>query len=179
MSAEPKPSLEALSAALNARFRGPLMAFFLRKVRHREDAEDLTQETFARLLASPQAADLNSAEAFVFKVATNLLRDRARRQSVRGWQVPVPEEGNPEETSEGLVEDRAPERVLLGREELALALRALNELGERTRDIFILARLENMKQKEIAALFGLSVSTVEKHLIRATQHLAKRFGESE
>lgn len=172
-SVHPEPD-PGRAERLNARYRGPLMSFFLRRVRHREDAEDLTQETFARLLSSPEASRLENPAAFVFKIAANLLRDRSRRLAVRGPTTPLDDEDFDKKV-EALVEDRAPERVLLAREELTLALKALGELGERTRDIFILARLENMKQREIASLFGLSVSTVEKHLIKATYHLAKRF----
>lgn len=168
---------EELLAMLDARYRGPLMSFFLRRAGNRDDAEDLTQETFVRLLASSEAGRLENAEAFVFQVAMNLLRDRSRRLAVRGHRLSLSDDETIHETIADLVEDRAAERVILGREELALALKALDELGERARDIFILARLENMKHRDIAALFGISVSTVEKHVMRATLHLAKRCSE--
>ncbi|MDE2306564.1 MAG: sigma-70 region 4 domain-containing protein, partial [Gammaproteobacteria bacterium] len=45
---------------------------------------------------------------------------------------------------------------------------------DRTRDIFVLFRLEHMKQKDIAALYGIAQSTVEKHVMRAVMHLATR-----
>ena len=51
---------------------------------------------------------------------------------------------------------------------------ALTELHPRTRDVFVLHRLEQMKQAEIAGLFGISVSSVEKHIARALEHLATR-----
>ena len=51
---------------------------------------------------------------------------------------------------------------------------ALRELPERTRHIFILARLENIKQVEIARGMGLSISAVEKHLRIAMAHLFQR-----
>jgi len=47
-------------------------------------------------------------------------------------------------------------------------------LPERTRDIFILFRVEKMRQAEIAKRLGVSVSAVEKHVIRAAAHLARR-----
>ena len=72
------------------------------------------------------------------------------------------------------MEDRDPERVLLARESYAEVLAALDELGQRTRDIYVLFRLESMKQKEIAALFGIARSTVEKEVMKATLHLALR-----
>jgi DNA-directed RNA polymerase specialized sigma24 family protein len=48
----------------------------------------------------------------------------------------------------------------------------LDALGERVKNVFILFRLEGRKQKDIAALYGISVSTVEKHIMAATLHLA-------
>jgi RNA polymerase sigma factor (sigma-70 family) len=55
-------------------------------------------------------------------------------------------------------------------------LRTLDELGPRTRDIFVLFRLERMKQKDIAALLGIGQGTVEKHVMKAVLHLAARNG---
>jgi RNA polymerase sigma-70 factor (ECF subfamily) len=74
------------------------------------------------------------------------------------------------------MENRTPERTLIARAEITDVLRALDELGERTKDIYVLFRLEAMKQREIAALYGLTVKSVEKHVMRATLHLAIRFG---
>jgi len=56
-----------------------------------------------------------------------------------------------DEFNSELVEDRSPERVALGAATLAEVLQAFEELSELTRHIFILYRLENMKQKDIAA----------------------------
>jgi RNA polymerase sigma factor (sigma-70 family) len=53
---------------------------------------------------------------------------------------------------------------------------ALREMPERTRTIFILFRLENMKQREIADMLGISVRTVEQHVIRASAWLRERLG---
>lgn len=172
---------ETLLARLDARYRGPLMTFFLRRVRSRPEAEDLTQETFLRLIRSDEATHLVNADAFVFQVAINQLRDRNRRHTVRvgAAGVGLSEASDPlsdaiRGTPHPLIEEITPERVLLGYESLEKALLVLGELNERTRDVFLLFRLENLKQREIAELFGISVSAVEKHVIRATVHLAKR-----
>lgn len=167
---------ESLRRQLNARFRGPLMSFFLRRVQNRAEAEDLTQEVFARLLGSPME-EIERADAFVFKIAANLLRDRARKASRWRFNDKAPvDDSLIHELTRDLVEDRSPERVLLGEEQLAQALKALDELGERTKNIFILFRLEHMKQRDIAELYGISPSTVEKHVMKATLHLALRLG---
>lgn len=173
-SADGDPAVSA--AALDARFRRPLMKFFMRRVRDVRDAEDLTQEVFARALNSGDLARVERPDSFLFTVATNLLRDRHRSAVRRGGSgtpgASVTEAAEPQE-------DRGPERVLLGYESLAEVLAALHELSERTRDIFILFRLENMKQKDIATLYGVTPRAVEKHVLKAVTHLARRFGEGE
>ena len=63
------------------------------------------------------------------------------------------------------------ERSLLARQRIASAAQVLAALPERTRQIFILYRLEGMQRKAIAAAFGISVSAVEKHIAAATKSL--------
>jgi len=75
---------------------------------------------------------------------------------------------------QGVAEESSPERVLSNQQQLATIVTALGELAERTRDIFVLCRLENMKHAQIAELLGISVSAVEKHLSKALAHLARR-----
>jgi RNA polymerase sigma factor (sigma-70 family) len=161
------------AAELDARFRRPLMKFFLRRVHHLAEAEDLTQEVFARALSSGEVGSLQRPDSFLFTVATNLLRDRHRANLRRMPVSPITTE--PVE----LVEDRGPERVLQGYESLSEVLSILDELSERTRDIFILFRLENMKQRDIALAFGITIKAVEKHVLKAVTHLARRWGGGE
>ena len=160
---------------LDSRFRTALMTYFLRRTGNRCEAEDLTQETFARLIGSASFDHADEANAFVFRVASNLLRDRAR--TARRKRPPASFEiASADEIAQRLAEDRGPERVLIGRESLSQVLDCLGELGERTKSIFILFRLEGMKQKDIAALYGIGLSTVEKQVMAAMLHLARRFG---
>ncbi len=177
MSAKHDPAQEqALLTEIFGRFRAPLLAFFLRRVGNRLDAEDLMQETFARLVGSESFDRAEAAPAYIFRVAANLLHDHRRRQAVRK-QKPFsafdPE--IVEKIANWIVEDREPERVLIGQENLDAAYRCLDDLEERTRNIFILYRLEGMKQKDIAELLGISLSTVEKHCMIAMASLAARF----
>lgn len=178
MSANEKVTIaEDLRMRLDARFHGPLMSFFMRRVKDHADAEDLTQETLLRVIRAQAFERIERAESYVFKVAVNLLRDH-KRLSYRFHPtacVPI-EEAVASELESQLVEDLSPERVLLSKDSLNEALALLEGLGERTRNIFVLFRLENMKQKEIAALYGIGQSTVEKHVMRAVMHLAARHG---
>jgi len=160
--------------ALNQRFRAPLLAYFFKRVHDRAEAEDLTQEAFVRLALHPDQNNGETIHAYVFTIAANLLRDRARvRQSrhAAGHQALNDIHVN---SAPSLVEERTPERVLLAREALRDVVAALGELSERTRDIFMLSRLERVPQREIAALHGITVSAVEKHIIKALAHLGAR-----
>jgi RNA polymerase sigma-70 factor (ECF subfamily) len=166
-----------LRARLDSRFHAPLMAFFLRRIRDRADAEDLTQETLLRVIGAQAVTRVEHAESYVFTVASNLLKDHRRKSQRFEPAICIPiEEAVASELEAQLVEDLSPERVLLSKDSLQEALALLEELGERTRDIFILFRLENMKQKDIARAYGIGQSTVEKHVMRAVMHLAARQG---
>ena len=172
ISAGPSAALE-----LDRSFRGPLVAYFLKRVKSRNEAEDLTQEVFVRLLNHPDKNNGLTIEGYVFTIAANLLRDRAK--SVAAAVQKQAHSLNPLDEKDAfnanLIEDRNPERVLVGRQTVQDVLEALAELGERTRDVFILARLENVQHREIAAMYGISVSAVEKMMMRAMAHLGARF----
>ncbi len=155
---------------LERRFRPALMAFFMRRIGNHAEAEDLTQEVFARVMSMP-AGQMAHAEAYVFQTAANLLRDRGRREKVR------------HEYRDGVlsqpeyrIEPLDPGRVLAARESLGQVAAALKEVPERTRSIFILYRLEQMKKRDIANAYGISTSAVDKHLMKAMAHLLSRVG---
>lgn len=164
---------------LAARYSAPLLSYFLRRIRDRSQAEDLVQDALLRVIRASECEVIEHPESYVFKVAANLLKD-SRRHAVRH---PTVTRAAVEEEAEGgldetLVDERSPERVLDGETSLAQVLQALGELNELTRNVFVLFRLEHMKQKDIAALYGIAQSTVEKHVMRAVVHLARRCGRS-
>lgn len=176
-SAHEIASPPSLRSQLAERFHAPLISFFRRRIADRSEAEDLAQEVLLRAIAASRLETVEQPDAFIFKIAINLLRDRKRRELREGATVRVPiGDALANGLEAPLVEDLSPERVLLSRESLADALRSLEQLGERTHDIFVLFRLENMKQRDIAALYGIGVSTVEKHVMRAVLHLATKYG---
>ena len=153
---------------LSERYRQPLIAYFQRRVTSRSEAEDLTQEVFLRLVKRLDVQKLDNPEAFLFTTAVNLLRDRFRRgQTQRSHlaEVSLQQPG---------IEELSPERVFDSRQHLAKVIAALEQLDERSRDAFILHRLEGMKHAQIAELYGVSVSSVEKYIIKALAFLAER-----
>ena len=178
-TAPDKGPAEQLRSELASRFRRPLVTFFLRRIKDRSLAEDLTQDVLLKVVRASERGQIERADSYVFKVAINLLRDHRRRALRAGPTLFLPiEEDLDGHLETQLVEAISPERVLLSEDSLADVLRSLDELGELTRNIFILFRLENMKQKDIAALYGIGQSTVEKHVVKAVLHLADRYGSS-
>lgn len=174
---------DAEARKLVARFRRPLLSFFLRRVDEPDEAEDLTQEVFLRIVRREETVPLENPETYIFRIAANLLRDRARRSASRhlvehdSLDAPTTEMGRVGPLVRNLIEDLGPERVLLSQESLTEVMQALDELGGRTRDIFLLCRLDKMKQRDIALLYGMTVSAVEKHIAKAGLHLTRRFGK--
>jgi RNA polymerase sigma factor (sigma-70 family) len=170
--AAPSWSRESLLADLDRRFRLPLLAYFSRRASSSAEAEDLTQDVFERVLKSVRSRPVENPEALVFHIAVNLLRDRARRARRHGVEETLPAEAVTE-VSDAFTVDLSPERVVLGELALAEVLAALEKLSPRTREMFYLYRLENRKIREIAELYGISPSAVEKQVARALVQLTR------
>jgi RNA polymerase sigma factor (sigma-70 family) len=161
-------------AALIVRLRPALVAFFLRRCREPAEAEDLAQDVVVRALARARWISAEQARSYIFRIALNCWRDRGRRMLTHGIVVDWDDE-----IALGIAEGNWPERVLSGKQELECIVTALRELSQRTRDIFVLCRLEKMKQADIARLMGISVSAVGQHLAKALAHLARRTSPDE
>ena len=146
-------------------WRPALMSFFMKRVHDRTEAEDLTQEVFARLFGGA-GAKAAGYPGYVFQVAANLLRDRARRAKVRSDYRDAVDALYGQE-----IDWVDPEMVATGRDMLSRLAVGLEQLPERTRHIFILYRVENIEKRMIAESFGISTSAVEKHVARALAHL--------
>src|SRR5262249_48696035 len=116
---------------------------------------------------------IRNADSYVFKIAINLLRDRARSARRHGAEEPLPAD-TVAEFADVLAVDLSPERVVLGERTLEEVLAALDELSERTRAMLYLYRLENLKIREIAELYAISPSAVEKQVGKALLHLTRR-----
>jgi RNA polymerase sigma factor (sigma-70 family) len=159
----------AYLADLDRRYRVPLIRYFGKRIREAFDVDDLVQEVFVRLMRQATLESVTQIDSYVFQTAANVIRDRARRQAAR-------HRSEHDELSEGNTpaDDLSPERVLLGTEELARAVAALQELPDTTRRVFVLRRYEGMRHEEIAVQLGMSVSGVRFHMAKAKAHVARR-----
>jgi RNA polymerase sigma factor (sigma-70 family) len=148
------------------RDRAPVLRrFFRNRLPDREDADDLVQEVFVRLTRADDVSGLRNPAAWLQRVARNLLFDRARSGEARQVQLRVP-------MDEAQLPAIAPEQTagieaqdMFHRYEAALAA-----LGERSREVFLLHRIDELTYREIAARLGITVATVEYHMMRALAH---------
>lgn len=155
---------------ISRQFRPALVAFFGRRVGSHAEAEDMTQEVFTRLAQSNVEA-FDSTEAFIFRIAINLLHDRSRRERVRAVHRTAIEQDS------GMAVDTLdPYRITAAREMLGTLWAAIQTLPEPTQQIFILYRVENIDKQTIADNFGYNVRTIEKHISKALVFLARRLG---
>jgi RNA polymerase sigma-70 factor (ECF subfamily) len=167
--AQPAQRLDRLEG-FYTRYRKVVRQYFLKRVHNHAEADDLTHDLLLRIAQRMQREDIENPEAFLFTAAANLLRDRGRHQQiVDRYLADAPAHA---ENFEAL----SPERVVVSKQSLEQLLRALKELDPRARDVFILHRLEGMKYADIARLFGLSVSSIEKDIMKALVHIAKYAG---
>lgn len=150
----------------DGRLRQALIAFFSRRVSTLAEAEDLAQDVFIRIARAPRD-DAPMPDAYIFRIAANLLRDKGRRERVRASY----REARAVEDFLG-VDLLDPHRVAEGREDLERVARTIAGLPEKTRRIFTLYRIEHIDKHAIAESFGLSVRMVEIHVQRALVALA-------
>lgn len=164
---------QALVGALSAQFRPVLHRYFRRRRLPDKDIEDATQEVFMRLSRRQGLAGMSNVPGYLFETAASVAIDQQRRANVR--QSDAHESYDDQFHA---VADHAPDHVLEGQESLGLLLAALLELPERTRNVFLLARLEDMRYVEIGQRLGISVSAVEKHVLKAMTHVIERVRRS-
>ena len=168
-----EPSDDSALADSGARFTPALRAFFSRRAPV-SDVEDLVQEVLLRIQKRKPAPIVNNVEGYLFEVAANVLIDRSRRDRTRrrSDHCELQDFHHP-------VDEMSPERVLQGREQIARVLATLEALPERTRRVFILVRFEEMSYKLVAQRLGISVSAVEKHVMKALRQLHARLRDED
>ncbi|MHB8283331.1 MAG: RNA polymerase sigma factor [Caulobacteraceae bacterium] len=131
----------------------------------RPASEDALQDAFVKLDGYRREHAVAHPKAFLVRVAINLALNERRRMSRR-------DHGDLSTRTEFLSDDQPlQDEVLAARERLHVVSTALMTLPARTREVFLMHRLEALRYKEIAERLAISVSAVEKHIARATLRL--------
>lgn len=144
-------------------YHGPLVRYLTRRLGDRDWAEEVAQETFLRAL---RQRELSNERAWLFTVATNLVRDGARTESRRRRQLELLRA----EEAGRMVEP--PDTAMVRAEERAAARRALETLPERDREA-LLMKEEGLNYEEIATALGIAVGSVGTTLSRARRRLVE------
>jgi RNA polymerase sigma-70 factor (ECF subfamily) len=140
---------------------------FLRRKAGPEEAPDLVQEVFARAAGSAQRHQLVNPGGFLRRIAQNLLIDRARRQKTTpAVFFPLREE------SEGAT-PAAQEWNLEAADLLRLYETAVEAMPPKTRRVFLMHRVDELTYREIHEELGISIATVEYHMMKALGQISK------
>lgn len=147
--------------------QGELIGFFRGRLSCAETAKDLCQEVFIRLQRTEDPAAIENCRSYIFKVARNLLKDHIRNETRRAellrevgvvpWDRPL---------------QPTPEQVLSAHTELEQLKRVIPGLPVLSRRIFHRHRFQDKTRKEIAAEFGVSLTTVENHIRLVLEHMS-------
>lgn len=147
-------------------FHQPLVRYLTRRLGDRDWAEEIAQETFLR---AARQKEIVSERSWLFAVATNLVRDEARKDARRRRHLELLAHEERER------EDTVPQvDAMESAENAAMARRALEALTERDREA-LLMREEGLDYNEIAAALELSVASVGTTLARARKRLVEAF----
>ena len=124
------------------------------------DAADVAHDTFVRILGAANATQIREPRDYLATVARGLVIDRYRRRAI-------------ERAYEQAMAAR-PQDTVISEEDKALIIetlwavdKALDDLGPRTKGIFMMSQVEGLTYQQIALQLDVSLTTVKKHMIRA------------
>ena len=135
-------------------------------LRHREDAEEVAQESLARAWTSFRTLrDRERFRAWLVRTTWRLAIDRQTSDRRRAARERAVEPGEPEADAE---------RLAVARERHDHIWRAIEALPERLRIVVLLANIEEHDVRDVARLLGLPEGTVKSRLFAARKRLAER-----
>lgn len=151
---------------LYRREAGALVGLIHSYCRDRAVAEEIVQESFVRLRFSlDRLQDRAQAASYLRSIAFNLARSGFRRQAVADRYRP--EEQRP---------CASPEETYVLREDQRAVVAALGRLSEKQRACLVLRYYDDLSEREIASILGLSPNSVKTHVRRGMDALSRILG---
>ena len=151
-------------------YRGALQAFFYRRLRTKADAADLVQEVYLRMLRVSDPEAIRSPEAYLFTVATNLLRENAVADGRHAQDVAV----EAAEPTPALTSIPGFEAAADAEKRVERLCEVLAELPAKCSTAVILLYREGLSHQEIAAQLEVSPRMVKRYLAEALNHCRRR-----
>lgn len=154
------------------RYQSRIFGFVRRMVKDQEDAEDIAQEVFIRAFTHFHRYDGRaSLTTWLFKIATNLCIDRARKKERRPEQVVL--DRNDEELYSHQSRDERwdPESHAVAHELHQILDSAIESLSEKLKTVLLLHDMEGLSYEQIAHITRIPIGTVKSRLFLARNHL--------
>ena len=145
-------------------------------VKKKEDAEDVTQETYLRLWRAASELKLESSlKLYILRTARNLALDLIRKNSKRDEidTVILDAEGEFEIDIADDSPDSRPDESYLRKIEKEVVRQSIEELPSAAREMIVLRDIEGLSYTEIAEMLGLAEGTLKSKLFRARERLRK------
>ena len=153
---------------LVTRWEGPLFRFVSRMVDRPDDARDVCQETFLRILDKAGAfRDGARFSTWMYQIALNLCRDQTRRKRRWGRLMIAPSAADTDAPREHEAQETLatnPVAALEHSERKSAVRRALSTLPSEQREVLLLKEYEGLKFREIADVLGVAESTVKSRM---------------
>lgn len=147
---------------LIGRYHGSLVSFLRQRLRIADDAVDVAQEAYIRMLQYEGSREVQSPSSLLFRVAINIANDLGRSEQVRHASNHCGVDDL--DIDSGLA---SPERHLAAAQDLELMYQTIEQLPPKCQQVFLLSRVHCMTYPEIAKHCGISVKMVEKHISHA------------
>jgi RNA polymerase sigma-70 factor (ECF subfamily) len=162
-----------------ASHRAQIFRFLLASTRDVDLAETLTQDCFLKAHRNwSNFRGESSVLTWLMRIAINLQKDNWRNRRLQFWRQTRTNAVDLDEASEWLPSgERSAEQRILAKEQVAHVWRAVQNLSERQRTVFLLRYVEELDLKEIADVTGMVEGTVKAHLSRALTRVRKELGE--
>ncbi len=162
-------------AELYENYRSALFSFAYYLTRNRSEAEDLFQEAWLRIVKHlPEKVNMKSLKSWMFTIVTNLHRDTLRKKRVRSLFLLHKHREADVEPDDGSAERPNGSRDEVYHSDLGRDIdRALRQLPERQRQVFVLKEISGFKQVEICDIMGIPIGTVKSLMHRAVRRLQR------
>ena len=138
-----------------------LKRFLARFFSNRQDIEDVAQEAYLRAYVAEQQKDIEQPKAYLFRIARNIALTELTKKSKKITDYL-------EECGASVVIEyaAAADSEVEAQQTFGLYCEAVAALPEKCREVFLLRKVHGLAHKEIAERMSLSVSSVEKYLLR-------------
>lgn len=136
-----------------------------------EDAADVVQDTYLRVLQYADQCELENPRAYLYRVAANVSSDRG--VALQKAHERIDTEAEPDMQQSGFP---GLDAQLDARRKLQRCVSALENLPSIYRHVFLLHRIDGMTQAEISAALDIPRRTVERYIAKALEHCLKRAG---